>query len=91
MSHKSEVEGPRLVGAAELARQLNVSPSRMYDLARRGLLPCVRLGRSVRFDVEAVEDFLTRGGRALPGGWRWESPTSRAPDSGAGVSTIPVR
>lgn len=90
MSHRSEVEGPRLVSAGELARQFNVSPSRMYDLARRGLLPSVRLGRSVRFDVQAVEEFLSHGGRALPGGWRRVSPTSTDSDSVGRVSAKPV-
>ena len=47
------------------------SPARVYELARRGLLPgVVRLGRQVRFDRKKVLEFVDQGGQSLPGGWR---------------------
>ena len=42
--------------AAEVAAMLGLPKSTVYDLARRGELPCARLGRTLRFvrdDVEA--------------------------------------
>src|SRR5262249_42642324 len=62
----------RLWTAAELAMRLHIGPARLYELVRQGLVPAVRLGRQVRFDPAAVEAWIARGGRALPGGWRRE-------------------
>lgn len=42
--------------AAEVAAMLAMPKSTIYELARRGELPCARLGRTIRFlrdDVEA--------------------------------------
>ncbi|HZV75156.1 MAG TPA: helix-turn-helix domain-containing protein [Conexibacter sp.] len=42
--------------AAEVAALLGMPKSTIYELARRGDLPCARLGRTMRFlrdDVEA--------------------------------------
>lgn len=43
-----------LVTAAELARVLHVSASTVYARAAAGELPAVRIGRAVRFDLDAV-------------------------------------
>lgn len=56
----------------EVARILDVPETRVYELCRRGLLPHVKLGRQVRVDREALDEFIRSGGKALPGGWRWE-------------------
>jgi excisionase family DNA binding protein len=47
-----------------LAERLNVTPSRAYELVRTGVVPCVRLGRQVRVDPEAVERWIEAGGTA---------------------------
>ena len=47
-----------LLRAEEVAKLLRVSRWRVYELARRGRLPAVRLGRSVRFDQRALEQLL---------------------------------
>lgn len=55
----------QLLTADDLAGRWQVPKSHVYGMARSGLLPCVRLGRYVRFrlaDVEAFED----GGGAAP-------------------------
>ncbi len=41
--------------AAEVAALLALPKSTVYELARRGELPCARLGRSVRFLRDEVE------------------------------------
>ena len=52
---------------------LKVSYARAAELARRGLLPTVRLGRQVRVDPDQLEAFIAKGGKPLPGGWRREA------------------
>ena len=54
-----------LLTAAEVSRRLGVPRSRTYQLARKGLLPVVRLGRQLRWDEAAVEMWIARGGRGL--------------------------
>ncbi len=47
-----------LLKAGEAARELAVTRARFYDLARRGLVPTIRLGRSVRVDAEQLRRFI---------------------------------
>jgi excisionase family DNA binding protein len=54
-----------LLGAREVAARLNVSRDRVYELARQRLIPCVRLGRQVRFDAAALEHWIDTGGQQL--------------------------
>jgi excisionase family DNA binding protein len=56
----------------QAAEFLGVSKGRAYELARLGIVPCVRLGRTVLFDPERLAAFVENGGKALPGGWRRE-------------------
>ena len=44
--------------AAEVAALLALPKSTVYELARRGELPCARLGRTVRFIRDDVENRL---------------------------------
>ena len=65
----------RLMSAAETAGILygdEKKTDRVYRLAREGIIPCVRLGRQLRFSPKKVEEFIENGGQALPGGWRKE-------------------
>jgi excisionase family DNA binding protein len=48
----------RLLDAREVAELLAVPKSWVLESARSGALPCVRLGRYVRFDVADVEAWL---------------------------------
>lgn len=45
-----------------VVERLGVSRYRVYELAREGLLPHVRIGKSVRFDMERVEEWIAEGG-----------------------------
>lgn len=60
----------RIVGVQPVAELLGVKPHRVYDLAQQNLIPYIKLGRQVRFDLDKVETWLESGGQALPGGWR---------------------
>lgn len=59
-----------LLTAKEVATRMNISEARAYELARLDIVPCVRLGRQVRFDPVKLEAWIESGGQALPGGWR---------------------
>ena len=62
----------KLLTIEEVAALLGVRRERGYELARLGVIPAVRLGRQVRVDRAALEQWIRCGGRALPGGWRRE-------------------
>jgi excisionase family DNA binding protein len=51
-----------LMDARQVSKRLGVRLHRVYELIREGRLPCVRLGRQVRFDPNALEDFIASGG-----------------------------
>lgn len=40
------------------------SKARVYELARQGAIPCVRIVRQVRFDEEQLREWALRGGSA---------------------------
>lgn len=42
------------------------SEQRVYECARLGLIPSVRIGRQVRFDEDALREWVRRGGNAKP-------------------------
>lgn len=48
----------RLLNAAAIAERLVVPKSWVLESARSGAMPCVRLGRYVRFDLADVESWL---------------------------------
>ncbi len=48
----------RLLDAHEVAEWLGVPVSWVRESTRSGAMPCVRLGRHVRFEAEAVETWL---------------------------------
>ena len=58
------------------ADRLGISLQRTYELARRGVIPAVRLGRRWKVDMSRLESWIAGGGAALPGGWRAEETES---------------
>lgn len=53
----------RLLTAPETAERLNVRLHRVYELVREGVLPgVVRLGRQIRVDPAALDEFIQSGG-----------------------------
>jgi hypothetical protein len=74
---------PQLVKASEIRKLLNLdSDSRVYDLARRELLPgVVHIGRQVRFNLAEVLNFIQQGGTTLSGGWRHASTAEKSTKS----------
>ena len=48
--------------AGWVAKRLGISRWAAYELAKRRALPCVRLGKLVRFDENAIEAWIAAGG-----------------------------
>jgi excisionase family DNA binding protein len=48
----------RLLKASDVAERLQCSPFLVYELARDGRLPAVRIGRLVRFREEDIETLM---------------------------------
>jgi excisionase family DNA binding protein len=63
-----------LATAEEIAGLLRVPRARVYEMARAGSIAgVVRVGRLVRFRLDAIEGWIAEGGSPLPGGWRRET------------------
>ncbi len=54
-----------LLKADEAAKLLAVRPARLYEMARSGVIPSVKIGeKSVRFSESAIKEWIERGGVA---------------------------
>jgi len=53
----------KLLKINEVAEILNVSLDRAYTLSREGIIPSVRIGRSLRFSEGDISDFIKQGGK----------------------------
>lgn len=54
----------KLLTAREVSQVLQVTPARVYELARERAIPTVRIGeRQVRFDEAALREWIANGGR----------------------------
>jgi len=49
---------PRLLNAQDVAAALNMGLSTVYLLVERGVLPSIRIGRSVRIRLQDLEKFI---------------------------------
>jgi excisionase family DNA binding protein len=56
---------PRLLTAQTLAEHLDLPLWRVYELAREGQIPHLRIGRSLRFDPVAVSGWIRQGGTGV--------------------------
>jgi len=59
-------DAPSLRTADWVASRLGISRWAVYELAKRRVLPCVRLGKLVKFDEVAVEAWIAAGGTRSP-------------------------
>ena len=55
-----QTQSKQLITVREQASLLSVSPRHLHDLTNQRLIPCVRLGRSVRYSPQAVAAALER-------------------------------
>ena len=64
-----------LLTLTQTADILNVTYARAADLARRGFLPTVRLGRQIRIDSDRLQTLITEGGCSLRSESESETPS----------------
>ncbi len=50
----------RLLRPEDAAELLSVKPSWIYEAVRAQRLPCIRVGRHIRFTKEMLEEWLAR-------------------------------
>lgn len=62
----------KLLTVGEVAELLGASEQRVYSLTRENIIPCVRLGRQIRWNEETLNAFIEGGGKSFDGGWRKE-------------------
>jgi excisionase family DNA binding protein len=55
-----EVIGRRLLNVREAAQYLGLEVDTVYKKARLREVPCVKVGRALRFDVKALEQFIEK-------------------------------
>lgn len=60
VQNRTEVsDGPvQLLTAREAAQRLSISQRYLYTLTRSGVLPCVRIGQSVRYSVATIQNWI---------------------------------
>ena len=63
----------RLLTVGEVAKILGMSQERVYNLTRGKILPCVHVGRSLRWNEQEIHKWIENGGKAFPGGWKKEA------------------
>jgi len=62
----------RLMTSPEVARILSISERSLWQLTRDGVLPCVRIGRSVRYTARSLEEWIRS--REASGGQQRQLP-----------------
>ncbi len=67
------MENDKLLNVSQVAHWLMCSEQRVYELARQGIVPHIRLGRQIRFSRAQVSEFIDNGGKSYPGGWKKEN------------------
>ena len=70
-----------LVRPRVAARVLEISPRKLWELTSRGQIPCVRIGRSVRFSIAQLEEWVrarTTSNQDEPARANGNAPTSAA-------------
>ena len=58
---------PKLVTVEAVAEALGLSRWRVYELAREGMIPSVRIGRTMRFDEGEIRKWIQNGGTPQDG------------------------
>ena len=61
----NETVGKRLLNVREAARYLGLEADTVYKKARLRELPCVKVGRALRFDVKALERYIEQNAKPI--------------------------
>ena len=52
----------------EIGELIKLSPDRVYEAIRQGLLPSVHIGRQIRIEEQTFHDWVRQGGTRYSGG-----------------------
>jgi excisionase family DNA binding protein len=52
-----------LTTAQWVSERMGIPIPSVYDYARRGILPCIRVGKLMRFRPSDIEAFISTGGK----------------------------
>jgi excisionase family DNA binding protein len=55
----TEIMPPLLLTTRQAAKALSISERTLWQLAKDGKIPTVRIGRSVRFDPRDLQDWIS--------------------------------
>src|SRR5437867_10404306 len=58
--HREERQAEGLLTVAEVAERLRLKEAYVYEMARRGEIPCVRTGKYVRIRESTVREWIAR-------------------------------
>ncbi len=56
----NDKDEPLLLTAPKAAKMLAISPRTLWTLTQQGVVPCVRLGRSVRYSVDDLREVISK-------------------------------
>ena len=57
---KNTIETTRLMTVKEAAKYLCISERKLWSMTQAGEIPCVRLGRAVRYDLNDLDSFIQK-------------------------------
>lgn len=52
--------GRLLLTPSEAAAALRISPRMLWSQTKSGVIPCIRLGKAVRYSPEALQEWINR-------------------------------
>ena len=50
----------QLIKVKSAASYLSISERKLWDLAKKGIIPIVRLGRATRYDIADLDSFINK-------------------------------
>ena len=69
-NNNNMIKLPLLLKSQEAAETLAISPRKLWELTNCGEIPCVRIGRAVRYSVEDLQQWI-RGKKCTPDPKKW--------------------
>lgn len=65
-----------LVDSREAARMLSISARTLWTFTAKGEIPCVRIGKAVRYSVDDLRAWIERSRSAAPQRERYPQPVA---------------
>ena len=56
---------PLLLSSSEAAKALSISERSLWTLTKTEQIPCIKLGRSIRYSVDSLKDWINTHGQHL--------------------------